>query len=144
MEIWAIAIGAVVVTWLARHQILRRRRLRRAQSVARELAPEIRSLMQAADPNGPSEGDPGISPVYSAYQLEISALFPREVLFAVETFYQCLEAYRDARRRMIEAFAESSEASLGDRIRAKDLSDRCLKDLFYSGSASLEHLEKLC
>lgn len=144
MEGWAIAIGAVIATWFARRQILRGRRLRRAKSVARELVPEIRKLMEAADPKGPSGGEPGLSPVYGAYHLEISALFSREVLFAVETFYQCLEAYGDARSRMIEAFAEVSEVSLGDRIRAKDLRDRCLKDLFYSGAASLERLEKLC
>ena len=138
-----IAAGAVVATWLARRFIRVRRRSRRAESVARDLVPEIRAIIQRADPKGDSDGDPGMTPVYTAHRQEVSALFSQEVLFAAETFYQGFEAYRDARRAMIEAFSEASEASLGDRIRAKDLRDRCSQDLFYSGAALLEHLEKL-
>ena len=66
-----------------------------------------------------------------------------EHYFAVETFYQCVESYRDARATMIEAFDEDDERSLGDRIRAKDRRDRCLKDVYYTGHAAVEKLEQL-
>jgi hypothetical protein len=143
MEIWAIAVSAVVGLWLARLMLQSRRRTHRARSLARELVPEIRRIMEASDPKAESDGDPGEAPVFKAHRQDIPAVFSREALFSVETFYQCLEAYRDARLRMTEAFSDSSDVSLGDRIRAKDRRDRLLKDLFYSGAASLEHLEEL-
>jgi hypothetical protein len=54
-----------------------------------------------------------------------------------------VESYRDARVMMIEAFDEGDERSLGDRIRAKDRRDRCLKDVYYTGHGAVEKLEQL-
>ena len=42
---------------------------------------------------------------------------------------------------MTAAFAAESDFSLGDRIRAKDRRDRCLKDVYYTGEAALERLQ---
>jgi hypothetical protein len=66
-----------------------------------------------------------------------------EHYFAVETFYQCVESYRDARASMLGAFTEGDDCSLGDRIRAKDRRDRCLKDVYYTGHGAVEKLEQL-
>jgi hypothetical protein len=66
-----------------------------------------------------------------------------EHYFAVETFYQCVESYREARALILEAFAEDDVRSLGDRIRAKDRRDRCLKDVYYTGHAAIQKLEDI-
>jgi hypothetical protein len=44
---------------------------------------------------------------------------------------------------MAAAFATDSERSLGDRVRAKDRRDRCLKDVHYAGEAALQRLRIL-
>ena len=40
-------------------------------------------------------------------------------------------------------FAEDDTSSLGDRIRAKDGRDRCLKDVYLTGEAAVQKLEML-
>jgi hypothetical protein len=44
---------------------------------------------------------------------------------------------------MTAAFSTESALGLGDRIRAKDRRDRCLKDVYYTGEAALERLQKM-
>jgi hypothetical protein len=44
---------------------------------------------------------------------------------------------------MTAAFTAESDLSLGDRIRAKDRRDRCLKDVYYTGEGALERLQKI-
>ena len=136
----ALALGGA--GWLARS---RRRavRLGRARDVARELLPEIRALMDSADPKSPSDGEPTRARHYEAHHQRLPQVLSSEHYFAVETFYQCVESYREARTMMIEAFAEDDERSLGDRIRAKDRRDRCLKDVYYTGHGAAQKLEEI-
>ncbi len=142
--IWAIMVASVVggAGWLVRS---RRRavRLSQGRDVAEELLPEIRVLMDSADSKSPSDGEPKRARHYEAWRQRLPRVLSKEPYFAVETFYQCVESYRDARAMMNEAFEEGDECSLGDRIRAKDRRDRCLKDVYYTGHAAVEKLEEI-
>lgn len=135
-----LAIPVSVVA-LGRH---RRRRERReeAKHIAADLVPEIRSLLAACDSLGPTRGTPPPASRYPLVRQRLPGILADETLFAVETFYQSVEAYRLAASAMREAFAEGSTLDLGDKIRAKDRRDRCLKDVFYSGEAAVERLSK--
>ena len=141
---WAIIVAVVLggAGWLVRS---RRRAARRGQArhVAEELLPEIRILMDSADPKSPSDGEPTRARHYEACHQRLPQVLSSEHYFAVETFYQCVESYRDARAMMIEAFDEDDERSLGDRIRAKDRRDRCLNDVYYTGHTAVEKLEQI-
>lgn len=140
---WFVAGAVVVILVLA---VLRRQRSssrrHEARTVAAELLPEIRALMESSDPNGPSDGQPAPARHYEALHQRLPQVLPNEQYFAVETFYQCVASYREARAAMERAFAEDDERSLGDRIRAKDRRDRCLKDLYYTGHAAIQKLEE--
>lgn len=143
--IWTFvaALAAVgTAAWTVRN---RRRavRLDQARDVAEELLPEIRALMESADPKSPSDGEPARARHYEVCHQRLPQVLSGEHYFAVETFFQCVESYRDARVMMIEAFGEDAELSLGDRIRAKDRRDRCLKDVYYTGHGAVEKLEQL-
>ena len=135
-----VVIGAVSWTLRRNHRV---KRLQQAQSVALELLPEIRALMDSADPAGASGGEPAPARHYETCQQRLPQVFANEDYFAVETFYQCVESYRDARARALAAFADGAELSLGDRIRAKDRRDRCLKDVYYAGHAAVQKLERI-
>ena len=54
-----------------------------------------------------------------------------------------IESYRAARLHMSASFAEDGTSGLGDRIRAKDGRDRCLKDVYLTGEAAIQKLETL-
>ena len=143
--IWALitvltAVGSV--GWFVRNRH-RAVRLGQARDVAEELLPEIRALMDSADPKSPSDGEPARARHYEVCHQRLPQVLSGEHYFAVETFFQCVESYRDARVKMIEAFDEDDERSLGDRIRAKDRRDRCLKDVYYTGHGAVEKLEQL-
>lgn len=79
---------------------------------------------------------------FSLARERLPRVFSKEALFAVETFYQCVDAYARASTEMSAAFSRESDLSLGERIRAKDRRDRCLKDVYYSGEGALEHLQR--
>ncbi len=136
----ALALGGA--GWLARS---RRRavRLGRARDVAGELLPEIRALRDSADPKSPSDGEPTRARHYEAHHQRLPQVLSGEHYFAVETFYQCVESYREARARMIDAFAEGDQRSLGERIRAKEPRDRCLKDVYDTGYGAAQKLEEI-
>lgn len=136
----ALALGGV--GWLVGSR-RRAARLGQVRDVAEELLPEIRALMDSADPKSRSDGEPTRARHYEACHQRLPQVLSGENYFAVETFYQSVESYRDARAMAIEAFAEDDERSLGDRIRAKDRRDRCLKDVYYTGHAAVEKLEEL-
>jgi hypothetical protein len=121
--------------------LFRRRKRRRleAQTVALDLVPEVRAMIASCD----SGGEPIAADQYILARHRLPKLLSEEPLFAVETFYQCVEAYRIARAEMIEAFAEASTLRLGDRIRAKDRRDRCLKDVLYTGEAAMQALSRM-
>lgn len=144
---WLSAGAAALVVlmgglWLARRR-RHARRLRQARSVAEELLPEIRALLASSDLTSPSDGEPASPRYYEACHERLPGLLSGEHYFAVETFYQCVESYRGARVLMQEAFSGDEERSLGDRIRAKDRRDRCLKDVYYTGHAAIEKLEQI-
>lgn len=145
---WAFIAVALVVgcaIWLAKTR-RKAERLSRARDVAGELLPEIRALMDSADPTSPSEGEPPLASHYQARHEQLPQVLSGESYFAVETFYQCVESYRGARASMMDAFTEGTEGedvSLGDRIRAKDRRDRCLKDVYYTGHGAVEKLERI-
>ena len=142
--VWAIIVAVVLggAGWLVRSR-RRAARLSQARHVAEELLPEIRILMDSADPKNPSGGEPTRARHYEACHQRLPQVLSSEHYFAVETFFQCVESYRDARAMMIEAFDEDDERSLGDRIRAKDRRDRCLNDVYYTGHAAVEKLEQI-
>lgn len=102
--------------------------------------PEIRSILASADPHGASGGRPTEATVYEKRRDEIETSLNAEARFAVHLFYRSVEAYDEARRGMEEAFGEESGVSLGDRIRAKDWRDRCLKDVYLTGEAATSKL----
>ena len=129
-----VAVGIVGMAVLRARQ--RERRRLEARSVALELMPEIRSLVDT-EATGTSRAER-----YEARQAAVHELFSKEQAFAVDNFYGCVAAYRRAQAEMTAAFSEDDERSLGDRIRAKDARDRCLKDVFYTGEAALQHLER--
>jgi len=143
--IWAFVAALAAVGgagWVVRN---RRRavRLGQARDVAEELLPEIRALIESADPKSPSDGEPARARHYEVCHQRLPQVLSGEQYFAVETFFQCVESYRDARVMMIEAFDVGDERTLGDRIRAKDRRDRCLKDVYYTGDGAVEKLEQL-
>ena len=143
--IWGVAaalVGLGGAGWIV-HQHRRTVRLGQARDVAEELLPEIRALMESADPKSSSDGEPRRARHYEVCHQRLPQVLSGEHYFAVETFFQCVESYRDARVKMIEAFDEDDERSLGDRIRAKDWRDRCLKDVYYTGHGAVEKLEQL-
>lgn len=119
------------------------RRRKFARVTAARLLPEIRELVTSADPKSATEGEPTDAPVYTSEATEIGSLLPPEIVYALETFYGCLADYRSARLEMHQAFAEGSELSLGDRIRAKDRRDRSLKNVLYTGEAAIQKLSRL-
>ena len=136
-----LGVGGLVA-WL----VARSRRLARmpaARELATELLPEIRELIDSSDPKGCSEGEPVAAKRYEAKQERLPHALPRESLYAVETFYRCVESYRAARTHMSASLAEDDTSSLGDRIRAKDGRDRCLKDVYLTGEAAVQKLETL-
>ena len=146
LSVLALAFVGVLVMmgalWLVRAR-RRSARTREARAVAEELLPEIRALMESADPKGASDGEPAVAHHYEAYRQRLPQVFTKEHIFALETFYQCVESYREARSFMNDAFAGEIAPSLGDRIRAKDLRDRCLKDVYYTGDAAVQTLERV-
>ena len=91
--IWVIvallALGGA--GWLAR-SLHRAVRLGRARDVAEELLPEIRALMDSADPKSPSDGEPARARHYEAHHQRLPQVLSGEQYFAVETFYQCVES----------------------------------------------------
>lgn len=143
--IWGFAaalVGLGAAGWIVRHR-RRGARLEQARDVAEELLPEIRALMESADPKSASDGEPARARHYELCHQRLPQILSGEQYFAVETFFQCVESYREARVMMIDAFGEGEEPSLGDRIRAKDRRDRCLKDVYYTGHGAVEKLEQL-
>ena len=137
----ALALGGLVAWLVARSR--GRARMRAARELATELLPEIRELIDSSDPKGRSEGGPVAAKRYEAKQARLPQVLPNESLYAVETFYRCVESYRTARTHMSASFAEDDTSSLGDRIRAKDGRDRCLKDVYLTGEAAVQKLETL-
>jgi hypothetical protein len=146
MSIFAApALALVVAAGLVRLW-LHRKRARRIEEVlrlAQALLPEIRAVMTSCDPAGPSGGAPIEGGRFALVRQRLPRILPKESLFAVETFYQCVEAYAHASTEMIAAFSPESALSLGDRIRAKDRRDRCVKDVYYTGEGALERLQKM-
>lgn len=126
----------------SRHRTSQRRRAE-AKSLAAELVPEIRAAMALCDPKSESPEESVSTSRYELLRQRLPLALDRETLFAVETFYQCVEAYAASARAMSEAFGEGTDLSLGDKIRAKDRRDRCLKDLYYAGEGALERLQKI-
>jgi hypothetical protein len=124
--------------WLHRN---RARRIEEARRLAQDLLPEIRSVMASCDPAGSAGGAPTAAGRFALVRQRLPRILPKESLFAVETFYQCVDAYASASTEMTAAFAAESDLSLGDRIRAKERRDRCLKDVYYTGEAALERLQ---
>ncbi len=118
-----------------------RSRRHRAAGAASQLIPEIRNIMSSADPKGTSEGDPVPAEAYASLRDRLPRLFSAEQSYGLTAFHDCVIAYREARGQMLAAFAGGNELSLGDRIRAKDLRDRCLKDLYYAGEAAIQKLQ---
>jgi hypothetical protein len=141
----APALALVVAAGLTRLWLRRKRarRIEEAQAIARDLLPEIRNVMASCDPAGPSGGSPIEGGRFALVRQRLPRTMPKESLFAVETFFQCVDAYAGASTEMTAAFAEESDLSLGDRIRAKDRRDRCLKDVYYTGAAALERLQSI-
>ncbi|HEY7819221.1 MAG TPA: hypothetical protein VIG29_13435, partial [Vicinamibacteria bacterium] len=138
----ALVVG-VAVFLFGRRWLERGRKLDQARAMARDLLPEIQSMMASCDPSSPSGGTPLEPARFPLVRQHLPAILPKEQLFAVETFYQCVEAFSDASSEMAAAFATDSERSLGDRVRAKDRRDRCLKDVYYTGEAALQRLRIL-
>jgi membrane protein YqaA with SNARE-associated domain len=138
----ALVAGAALFL-LGRRWMERARKLDRARELARDLLPEIQSMMASCDPASPSGGTPLAAVQFPRVRAQLPAILPKEQLFAVETFYQSVEAFRDAMSEMTAAFAKESDRSLGDRVRAKDRRDRCLRDLYQTGEAALERLRSL-
>ena len=132
-----VALGGLV-GWL-----VARLRGRTRMRVARELIPEIRELIDSSDPKGLSDGEPVAAKRYEAEQKRLPQVLPNDSLYAVETFYRCVDSYRSARTHMARSFSENDTISLGDRIRAKDGCDRCLKDVYLTGEAAVQKLETL-
>ena len=136
-----VGLGGIVLWLLARSR--GRARKEAARELATELLPEIRALIASSDPKGRSAGEPGTAKRYEAKQERSIQVLPSEPLYAVEVFYRCVESYRASRRHMAASFAEDDTSSLGDRIRAKDGRDRCLKDVYLTGEAAVQKLETL-
>jgi hypothetical protein len=99
--------------------------------------------MASCDPAGPSSGAPIAGGRFALVRERLPRVLPKESLFAVETFYHCVDVYARASTEMTAAFSTESALGLGDRIRAKDRRDRCLKDVYYTGEAALERLQKM-
>jgi hypothetical protein len=136
---------ALVLGLLSRYRKDRRRR-EEAKRIAVELVPEIRAAMAACDPKGLPTDQLVATSHFGLSRQRLPRVLNEEALFAVETFYQCVDAYQESAKAMHEAFVDRSESpplSLGDKIRAKDRRDRCLKDVFYTGESALERLSKL-
>jgi hypothetical protein len=121
----------------------RRRRREKARSIARDLLPEIRAVLSSCDAASPSGGAPLEGGRFAENRELLPVILPKEALFAVETFYQCVEAYARSSKDMSAAFSAESVLSLGDRVRAKDRRDRCLKDVYYTGAGALERLQEI-
>ncbi|HXV65001.1 MAG TPA: hypothetical protein VEK15_30180 [Vicinamibacteria bacterium] len=135
-ETQAIILFVAALAVVVAYGIRERSRRREAAEVARTLVPEIRTVLASleTEPVEPLE--------YAHLRERLPRVFPKDTLFAVETFYQCNDALREASAAMAAAFTEGSELSLGDRIRAKDRRDRCLKDVHYTGAAAVERLSR--
>lgn len=140
-----VALALLVAVLVMALQRRRRRQKRRQEekSIATELVPEIRAIVAGCDSRESAEGAPLRATHYALLRQRLPRFLSEDTLFAVETFYQSVEAYRAASTEMGEAFAEGSGLSLGDKIRAKDRRDRCLKDVLYVGEAAVERLSKL-
>lgn len=136
-----VALGGLIAWLVTRSRRLTR--IRAARELATELVPEIRELIDSSDPKGRSEGEPVAAKRYDAERERLPQLLPNEPLYALDTFYSCVESYRTARTHMSASFAEDDTSSLGDRIRAKDGRDRCLKDVYLTGEAAVQKLETL-
>jgi hypothetical protein len=129
---------AATALWLR----ARRGHRRRGLELARDLAPEIRALKQECE-RSTDERLLCRREVYERRKPELDRLFSKDVVFAVKTFYDCLEAHREAANTMRQLFDAGEKHSLGDRIRAKDRRDRLLKDVYFSGEAALEKLDRV-
>lgn len=140
-----LVVVAAVLAALAGALLVRRasasRRRERARRVAEELLPEIRSILASADPHGRTEGRPAEAVAYPRRAGELASALAPEVRFAVDLFYRAVVAYDEARVAATAAFRDDSGLSLGDRIRAKDRRDRCLKDVYLTGEAASQKLE---
>lgn len=145
VEILLMAALASLAIW--QWSRYRRRRATRdeARRIAGELEPEIRALLNSSDPASGSDGHPTPANFYDAERERLARVFPKEPLFAVETFYQCVEAYRQARLALLRTMRQddAAQVSLGDKVRAKDLRDRSLKDVYYTGEAALQAVRTL-
>lgn len=139
---WLLPAGTLLLGALALG-LRRQRRRKLARSTAERLLPEIRALLSTADPGSESAGEPAAAEIYASEASELANRLSPEVVYALETFYGCLEDYRSLRFEMIRAFAENSDVTLGDRIRAKDRRDRSLKDVYYTGEAAIQKLTRL-
>jgi len=137
----ALAVAGALVGFGSHRK--RNQRREEARSVAQDLLPEVRAVMASCDPAGPSGGAPIEGGRFALVRQGLPRILPKESLFAVETFYQCVDAYARASTEMTAAFSPDSDLSLGDRIRAKDRRDRCLKDVYYTGEVALERLQKM-
>ncbi|HJS73190.1 MAG TPA: hypothetical protein VJ921_02800 [Vicinamibacteria bacterium] len=131
----AAAGGLALVGLRAR----RARRIEEARAIARDLIPEIRATMASCEPGGA----PVASGRFALVRERIPRILSKEAAYAVEAFYRSVEAHADASREMFAAFGGDSSLSLGDKVRAKDRRDRCLKDVYYSGEGALERLSSL-
>ena len=138
----ALALLLIVWVWLVRRRDSARRR-EHAHRLSRELLPEIRAIVASSDPHGATEGRPADAVVYRRHRDELAPLLSEECLYAVELFYRSVEAYDAARVAVLEAFRDDSDLTLGDRIRAKDHRDRCLKDVYFTGEAAAQKLEAM-
>jgi hypothetical protein len=138
MWVYAVLATAAFLALLG----LRARRAREfeeARAIARDLIPEIRAAMASCEP----AGAPVASHKFVLVRERIPRVLSKEAAYAVEAFYQSVEAYAAASREMFTAFQKDSPLSLGDKVRAKDRRDRCLKDVYYSGEGALERLSSL-
>ena len=137
---------AALVIWQGSRYRRRRAKRDEASQIALELEPEICSLIESSDPANDSDGEPAVASYYPRERERLARVFPKEPLFAVETFYQCIEAYRRARLDLLQTMRrdDAASVSLGDKVRAKDLRDRSLKDVYYTGEAALQAVRTLC
>ena len=103
-----VVAAGLVRLWLHRK---RARRIDQARSLAQDLLPEIRTVMASCDPAGASGGAPIQGGRFALVRQRLPRILPKESLFAVETFYQCVDAYARASTEMTAAFSAEGELS---------------------------------